>query len=548
MADMKILNESKAPLWKLNIFRGLFFLLVFYVPGLEASQQTQPIKPGKIQKVRLYTDRAEIFRKTAIHLPKGSSDTVIGPFPTSMIIDSIRISPETDSLIQIGNFSIQKTYQTRFLDDSIQKQEARVDQLRLKHNSIRDELGNLEHQLNYIESLSGEKNQSNVLPGPDYWDSVLEFKATRGKIRRDRHRETLIKSQVAEKFLLVEEKKLADMKAGTKKEANYIQVNLRSNQSTTTHIDISYQIRNTSWKPAYRLRTDTQQQSIAFEYIGQISQKTGEDWDDISLELTTSQPSRGTTPPKLRPWVVDYPSHAKMEALSFQENSRALKRSAPQRDSAVLMNTKVIQSGVSFTYQIPEKQTIATGSNNYRSLIFSDRFDAELIYTAIPKNVQKVFLKAKTQNSSPYHLLPGPIKNFVDGSFAGKSWIKNTAPGQKMEMGLGLDESIKVERKLIKKEGGEEGIFNQTAKQRYIFEVSLENFKDVPIQIELKDQLPLSYQEEIKVQINQIKPTPDQKDKQNFITWKIRLAPKESKTVTLDFQVEYPEGKTVRGL
>lgn len=545
---MKTFNTFNFPHGKLGIYRAIFFLLVFYIPNLEASQLTQPIKAGKIKKVRLYIDRAEIFRQVSIQLPIGSSNIVVGPLPNSVIADSIRISPETDSPIQIGHFSIQKTYQTQFLDDSIQKQEARVNRFRLKLNSIKDELVNLEHQLNYIENLSGEKNRPNVAPGPAYWDSILEFKATRGKIKRDQHRETFVRFQIAEKELTVEEKELADMKVGTKKEAHYIHASLRSMQSIASHLDISYQVRNTSWKPAYRLRTDTRKKSTVFEYIGQISQKTGEDWENISLELTTSRPSLGTTPPKLRPWVIDYPSKvfpAVAETFSLKGNRRQM---AHQQDSVSVMSAKVVQSGVSFTYQVPEKQTIMTGTNNYHSLIFSDRFDAELIYTAIPKNVQSVFLKAKTQNSSPYHLLPGLIKNFVDGSFVGKSRIKNTAPGQKMEMGLGLDESVKVERKLIKKEGGEGGIFNQTEKQRYIFEISLENFKDIPIQIELKDQLPLSYQEEIKVQVNQIKPEPDNTDKQNFLTWKINLAPKEKKMITLDFQVEYPEGKTVRGL
>ena len=545
---MKILNKSKVYYWKLGIH--VAFLLVFYIPNLQASQKTQPVKAGKIQKVRLYTDRAEIFRQASLQLSPGSSDIVIGPLPHSMITDSIRISPETNSPIQLGHFSVQKIYQTQFLDDSIQKQEARVNEFSLKLNAIKDELANLEHQLSYIENLSGEKNLSNITPGPDYWDSILNFKATRGKIKRDQYRETSNKSQTAEKLLKVAEKKLADMKAGINKEAKYIHITLRTPQSTASNLDISYQIRNASWKPAYRIRTDTRQQSIAFEYIGRISQQTGEDWEDVLLELTTSQPSRGTRPPKLRPWVVDYAPKvpATAELHSFKGKARALMQAAPQQDSLTLMSTKVIQSGVSSTYLIPAKQTIATGTNNHRSLIFSDRFDAELIYTTIPKRVQGAFLKAKTQNSSPFQLLPGPIKNFVDGSFVGKSWIKNTAPEQKMEMGLGLDESIKVKRKLIKKEGGEGGIFNQTEKQRYIFEISLENFKDVPIQIELKDQLPLSYQEEIKVQINQIQPEPDHTDKQNFLTWKINLAPKEKKLVTLDFQVEYPGGKTVRGL
>ena len=532
-----------------RLYKVIFFLLVFCVPNLEASQQAQPVEAGKIQKVRLYTDRAEIFRQASLQFSPGSSDVVIGPFPNSMITDSVRISPGAGSSIQIGHFSIQKTYQSQFLDDSIQKQEARVERSRLKLNAINDELLNLKHQLDYIKNLSGEKEHSNVLPGPDYWDSILEFKATRGKIKRDLHRETLVRSQTAEKELKIEEKKLADMKVGTKKEAQYIHIHLRSTQSIAGHLDISYQTRNTNWRPAYVLRTNTTQKSVAFEYIGQINQHTGEDWEDISLELTTSQPSRGTTPPKLRPWVIDYATkNLPLTLHSFEENSHSLKQRAPQRDRAIAMSANVIQSGASFTYQIPEKQTIATGTKNYRSLIFSDRFDADLIYTSTPKNVQGVFLKAKTKNSSPYQLLPGSIKNFVDGSFVGKSWIKNTAPGQKMEMGLGLDESVKVKRKLIKKEGGEAGIFNQTVKQRYIFEVSLENFKDIPIQVELKDQLPLSYQEEIKVQINQIEPEPNHIDKQNFLTWKVDLSPKDKKTITLDFQVEYPEDKTVRGL
>ncbi len=546
---MKFLFKPNTPNQKLAFFNTLFLLIFFCIPNLNASQQTQPLKAGKIWKVRLYTDRAEIFRKTSISLSAGISDIAIGPFPSSMITDSIRISPDADSRVEIGHFSIKKTYQTHFLDESVKSQEARVDQFRLKLNSIKDELANLEQQLIYIENLSGEKSQSNVVPGPEYWDSILEFKATRGKIKRDLHRETFVKYQAAEKELKVEEKKLADMKGRLKKESKYIHVALRSPQSVETHLDISYQIRNAGWKPSYIVRTNTAKQSVLFKYIGQINQQTGEDWDNISLELTTSQPFRGTTPPKLHPWIVDYPPKDVPSApkiLSMERNSSALKLGV--QDAHREMSTKVTQSGTSLTYQIPEVQTIATGTNNYRSLIFSDQFDADLIYTAIPKRVQSVYLNAKIQNSSPFQFLSGRVKNFVDGSFVGKSWLKNTAPDQKMDMGLGLDESIKVKRKLIKKEGAEGGIFDQTQKQRYVFEIKLENFKSVPVQLELRDQLPLSYQEDINVRINKIQPEPDQTDKQNLLTWKIHLAPKEEKTITLDFQIEYPEGKIVRGL
>jgi uncharacterized protein (TIGR02231 family) len=531
-----------------RICKLIIFLFFFHIPHLDASEEPQPINPGKIQKVRLYTDRAEIFRQVPLQVPMGQSEILLGPLPGSIIPDSIRIFPATDSSIQIGNFSIQKAYKTRFLDDSIQKQEARTQQFRLKLNSINDELNTLNDQINYIENLNGETIPSNILPGQDYWDSILEFKATRGKIRRDRFRETQIKSQKAEKEFKVEEKLLQDMKEGTKKEATYISVNIGSKDSIA-NLNVSYQIRNTSWKPAYRVRTDTIKKSIQLEYMGLINQKTGEDWNNVSLELTTSQPSRGTTPPKLRPWVIDYLSDTQLFGASSGTMSMQPMRKKERRQvENIFADAQVIKTGSSFTYQIPEKQTIATGTRNYRALILSKYFDTDLIYTAIPKNSQNVFLKANTQNSSPYQLLPGSAKNFVDGSFVGKSWFKNTAPGQNLELGLGLDDSIKVKRKLLKKEGGDGGIFNQTQKQRYIFEISLENFKDIPIQVELKDQLPLSYQEDIKVRINEIKPEPKKTDNQNFITWRIDLEPLEKKVITLDFQVEYPEGKKVKGL
>jgi uncharacterized protein (TIGR02231 family) len=550
---MKNLIKRQSSFRMLHIFGTIFYIFIFGLTNSEASQQAQHISAGDIKKVRLYKGRAEIFRQVSVQIPVGSSDFKLGPIPTTLINDSLRVSPEKGSPIKISNFSIQKTYETQFLNPSIQKQEEKVQQFSMRLNSIKDELTTLNDQLKYIENISVGKVQAKTLPGPEYWDSVLKFKANRGKTLRDKYRETFEKSQIAEKELKAEEKTLEDMKKGTKKEANYIDIKLRSKNNSKFNLNISYQIRNAGWKPTYRLRTDTRKKLIAFEYMAKITQRTGEDWEGISLELTTSQPSRGTTPPKLHPWVLDYPQPPIKLFATEQSFSQPGAKPSPNKrglrqQDAIAMSTKVIQSGISLTYQIPQEQTIASGTSNFNTLIFSEDFDAKLVYTTIPKNIQNVFLTAKTKNTSPFQLLYGPIKNFVDGSFVGNSWLKDTAPGQKIELGLGLDDSFEVKRKLIKKEGGDGGIFNQVQTQRYIFEISVKNFKDQSVKIEVKDQLPLPYQEEIKVRTNQISPEPDTKDKQNFLTWHLNLKPKERKTITLDFQVDYPEGKTVKGL
>jgi hypothetical protein len=76
----------------------------------------------------------------------------------------------------------------------------------------------------------------------------------------------------------------------------------------------------------------------------------------------------------------------------------------------------------------------------------------------------------------------------------------------------------------------------------------LVNVKKSEILLTLKDQLPLSYQENIEVKTNDISPTPKKVDEKNIITWEINLKPNEKKTLRIDYQVEYPAGKSIKGL
>ena len=68
------------------------------------------------------------------------------------------------------------------------------------------------------------------------------------------------------------------------------------------------------------------------------------------------------------------------------------------------------------------------------------------------------------------------------------------------------------------------------------------------VKLTLKDQLPLHYHEDIKKNIKRIEPQPGKTDKQSFLTWNLTLSPAEKKTIILDFQIEYPNGKVITGL
>ncbi len=533
----------------MNFLPTTRFLFLFILLG---SLTTQPIVTeasdivfGKINKVKLYFDRAEVYRELKVRLSGNKTSITVGPFPDKLIANSLRISSKDNS--HVGNFQLERVFESTFTSEPIKKQNELVKNIQNILNTLKDDLSVYDDQINFIEGIhqSESRGTSKNNQGSDFWNSVLTFKASKGKTTRELRRKLNIQIRNEQERLKNEKEKLKEMMAGSKKGHYISSLDIHSSNTNETSLGVIYQIRNAGWHPAYQLHANNK--NIALSYFAEIDQNTGEDWQNISLELSTGQPARRTQPPKLRPWVVDFPKPI------FNAPQRKL-RSAPMQSMAMegaadmMMEAKVVESGTSYTFQIPDRQTISAGTRKFRALITKKTLDSELTYTATPKLSKKVFLRAKLKNTTEFQWLPGQSGIYLDGSFVGNHWMKDTSPGEELKLGLGTDDSIRVERKLVKKDDGGEGFFGQKERARYIFEITLENFKKQSVKLKLKDQLPLPYHEDIETNINRIEPKPDKTDKQNFLTWNLTLAPAEKKTIVLDFQVEYPKGKAITGL
>ena len=530
-----------------SLIASILSILIFHF-DLQTAKASEIIL-GKINKVKLYSDRAEVYREINILLNESPSQITIGPLPEKLIPNSFRVYTNNNSSAQINNFQLERVFESTFISQPIQKQNDLVKEIQKNISMLQDELEVYVDQIQFIESVHQPLSPTHTgnNPGPDYWESILNFKSEQGRATRELRRNLKIKIETNKDKLENETKKLNTMTADSKKGHYIATLDITSKSTDETKLGIIYQIRNAGWRPTYHLKANTKDNKITLSYFGEIDQNTGEDWKNISLELSTGQPSRGTQPPKLFPWIVDFPKpiqHAR-KLRSAPMESMEMKAFA---SNEMAMDTQVKQTGTSYTFQIPEKQTLTAGTRKFRALITKKTFESDLAYTVIPKISQRVFLNAKLKNTSDFQFLPGQSGIYLDGSFSGRYWMKNTAPGQDLELGLGADDSIHVERKLIKKEEGGEVFFGQNERARYTFEIKLENFKDQAVKLKLKDQLPLPYHEDIKVKINRIEPKANDTDKQNFLTWNLTLAPGEKKTIILDFQVEYPKGKTISGL
>jgi hypothetical protein len=82
----------------------------------------------------------------------------------------------------------------------------------------------------------------------------------------------------------------------------------------------------------------------------------------------------------------------------------------------------------------------------------------------------------------------------------------------------------------------------------YGYEIRLESALPSPATVTLRDQMPVSLHEEIKVRLETTEPRPTKQTELNLLEWELALSPRQKLTLRFDFSVEFPQTMEVIGL
>jgi uncharacterized protein (TIGR02231 family) len=124
--------------------------------------------------------------------------------------------------------------------------------------------------------------------------------------------------------------------------------------------------------------------------------------------------------------------------------------------------------------------------------------------------------------------------------------MKIVQPSESFDLNLGVDSSIKVERKRISEKIEQTGFIGDNRRTNFSYEITLTNLKKTPQSIVVIERLPISQHEKIKVELQ--KPRDLKPDEDGKLNWKLTLQPAEKKTIELSYWVEWPKKMQVQGL
>ena len=323
-------------------------------------------------------------------------------------------------------------------------------------------------------------------------------------------------------------------------------ISVSADAATAATIEFSYYTASASWVPEYDLKASSTSTGITLIQKARLIQNTYVDWKNIKLTLSTGNPALGNTRPQLNPCYITLVNYIREESLNYKSvetpvtTGNTISLFDKNEDDAKFSYdyASVQQNMVQVEYTIDLAYNIPSDNKPHNIAIQKKDIDAQFQYYCIPKLDKDAFLQARISDWEDMNLIYGEAKIYFDNSFVGKSYINPNDLDDTLNIDLGRDKTILVERKL-EKEKSKTGFLDGNKIVSRNYTITLRNTKMSNVSIMLFDQLPLSQQKDITVTADETGGAA-YTESTGLLAWNMNLKSKDTRTVHFGFTIKYP--------
>lgn len=534
----------------------LSFALIFsIIAGAWATDKEKAIK-STIKNVTVFLNRAQVTNAARAYVPAGQTVLIFEGLSTKLDKQSLQVSAQGNLTIMAVKHRINylksfaKVRRIKQLEDSLEYYQDRIAQVNIQKEVLASE----EKMILANKKIGGKQQGVSV---QKLAEMAAFYRKRLSEIRFStlRHQKTLKKynQQVKRiRYQLNVENKNAN------KPTSEVMVTVSAKAAVNATFELNYIVMNAGWRPVYDLRAKNTKSPVQLSYKAEVYQNTGVDWNNVDITLSTGNPSQSGYKPHLNPWYVNfytyYPqnrptpslSNLRKESKKLNQNMSSGSRGKVTKDDkskTIADFTKVVEAtfatkfGISIPYSIP--------SNGRPQLVDIKNHTLKTIYTrnVVPKLDKDAFLMAQLVNWEKLNLLSGKANIYFEGTFVGKTYLNAKNTKDTLAISLGRDKRIIIDRKQIK-DFSRKKFLGSNIKQTYGYEISVRNTKNEKVEITIEEQIPVSKNNKIKVELLEAQGA--QVDKvTGKVTWKITLSPQQTTRLVLKYSVKYPKKKQI---
>ncbi|MFB7609472.1 DUF4139 domain-containing protein [Streptomyces gardneri] len=292
------------------------------------------------------------------------------------------------------------------------------------------------------------------------------------------------------------------------------------------------------WRPAYRAVLDGK--SLTLETEATVWQRTGEDWSDVRLTLSTARSALATEPPRLtedRLTLKDR-SAAERRTVDVELREEEIGNLGP---APVLGLPGVDDGGEARVLRSPAPVSVPGDGRAHRVPLSSFTTAAHREYACSPELSPLVTQVVRFDNLSGHALLAGPVDLVRDSGFGGRGTLEFAAPGAPVELAFGSRDDYRVVRRAEEKRDTT-GITQRTVVTRtvqlYLSRFSGPGERDDRV-VALRERIPVSEVAavEVRLRADACSPVPDEVDAEGIVRWDVALPPGGRRKVTLVYEL-----------
>jgi hypothetical protein len=263
--------------------------------GAAPDASAPKIARSRIDKVTVYPNTALVTREVDVPDGPGLIELTIAPMP-DQIVPSTMYSEAGDGL---------RVLTTRFatrhvLEDTSEerrKLEADKEKYQVVAAKIESDLASLQKNLDLLNKLEGVTEK-----GKHTGDEVIAMTKYIMEQRLERAKDVVTVNEqkrlnaIQMNFV---QRKIGELGRGSGKMEREAVLVVDREAGKGGKVRLNYLVSSVAWRPEYKVRAGKVDEKVKIDYLANLKQHSGEDWNQVKMTLSTAQPMLNASPPEL---------------------------------------------------------------------------------------------------------------------------------------------------------------------------------------------------------------------------------------------------------
>lgn len=547
------------------MFKKLLFISLTMLLGSTAFADTENKVPAVLQHATVFANGAQLFHSANYSIKAGVTTIIVEQVAPRLNAESIQIKMNGSVVVLDSKFRIHSNAEDTYAGVSA----ANVKRLRVLEDSVRLMGNQIRSKNDALEVLIGTKNMilnNGLVKGQGkvndsiellqktveyYQKKVSELNASIQAVQADlnewKRKETALQRRLSELK--------SEVGASVRNGVPQIVITVQSTVAMTGKMEISYLVQDAGWTPIYDLHGAVEEGKVNLNYKAHVRQNTGLKWENVTLTISTNNPTLNKTKPTLHPWYASFQQHRVTQAnkpmVTNMQTGIRYKNEMANTDNAeykmeersVQDFTNIVQHGISAEFKISLPYTIESNNQLFTVLIRNVDLNAKYSYYVVPKMEKAAYLVAQVNKLEELNLVPGKANIYFDGSYMGETYVDPSMLDDTLRLSLGKDPNIIVRRNYLTQEKKEKLVGASVEKTEYYY-IEVRNQKANPIEVVIQDQVPISQLNDVTIEL-----IDTNKATHNAVTglieWRKVIKPRQSEQIKFGFKIKHPKDQPV---